>query len=376
MSKTIIGLNDSKAVKKYSAALAVDIGRTSYFNKKMMGYGPDASAPIHMLTDLESDAGEQITYDLNMQLAMQPIEGDNQLEGLEEDLKFYTDNVYVDQMRGGVNGGGRMTRKRTLHDIRQISKKRQADWWARVFDELFFMYLSGSRGVNSDFVFPVSYAGFANNPLTAPDTNHLKYGGTNTTKATIVATGSPYTDGLSLRTVDRLIASADMMGGGTTQIPQIQPIKIDGEDHFVLLMNPWQEFDLRTNSSTGQWLDIQKAAAAAEGRKNPIFNGALGMYNNVVLQSHKGVIQFSDYGSGANLTAVRALFMGSQAAVCAFGSPGSGLRFDWHEETRDNGNEIVITTNTIFGIKKCTFTTDNGVNDFGVIAVDTYSAAP
>jgi N4-gp56 family major capsid protein len=374
VSKTIVGLNDPKAIKKYSAALAVDIGRTSYFNKKMMGYGPDASAPVHMLTDLESDAGEQIVYDLNMQLAMQPVEGDNTLEGLEEDLKFYTDNVYVDQMRGGVNGGGRMTRKRTLHDIRTISKKRQADWWARVFDELFFMYLSGARGVNSDFVFGLSYPGFANNPLVAPDTNHLKSynaAGAPVAKAALVAA-----DKMSLSVIDRLLASAYMMGGGVTQIPQIQPIKIDGEDHYCMLINPWQEFDIRTNSTAGQWLDIQKAAAAAEGRKNPIFNGALGMYNNVVLQSHKALIQFTDYGAGGNVSAVRGLFLGSQAAVCAFGSPGSGLRFDWHEETRDNGNEIVISTNTIFGIKKCTFTTSAGANDFGVIAVDTAAVAP
>jgi len=374
VSKTIVGLNDPKAVKKYSAALAVDIGRTSYFNKKMMGYGADASAPVHMLTDLESDAGEQIVYDLNMQLAMQPVEGDNTLEGLEEDLKFYTDNVYVDQMRGGVNGGGRMTRKRTLHDIRQISKKRQADWWARVFDELFFMYLSGARGVNTDYVFATTYTGFANNPLTSPDTNHLKQ--YNAAGAPTAANAMVAADKLNLTVIDRLLATAYMMGGGTTQIPQIQPIKIDGEDHFVYLMNPWMEFDLRTNSSAGQWLDIQKAAAAAEGRKNPIFNGALGMYNNVVLQSHKALIQFNNYGAGANVSAVRGLFLGSQAAVCAFGSPGTGLRFDWHEETRDNGNEIVISTNTIFGIKKCTFTTANGQNDFGVIANDVAAVAP
>lgn len=374
MAKTIVGLNDPKAVKRYSAALAVDIGRTSYFNKKMMGYGPEASAPIHMLTDLESDAGEQIVYDLNMQLAMQPVEGDNTLEGLEEGLQFYTDNVYIDQMRGGVNGGGRMTRKRTLHDIRQISKKRQADWWARVFDELFFMYLSGKRGSNSDFVFALTYAGFANNALAAPDTNHLKQ--YNAAGAATAFNAMVAADKLSLSVIDRLLAVAYMMGGGVTQIPQIQPIKIDGEDHFVYLMNPWMEFDLRTNSSTGQWLDIQKAAAAAEGRKNPIFTGALGMYNNVVLHSHKAVIQDNTAGAGANVSSVRGLFLGSQAAVCAFGSPGSGLRFDWHEETRDNGNEIVITTNTIFGIKKCTFTTANGANDFGIIANDVAAAAP
>jgi len=69
MAKTVIGLNDPKAVKKYSGYLAVDIGRTSYFNKKFMGVGEDASMPIQMLPHLENDAGEQITYDCYSRLA-------------------------------------------------------------------------------------------------------------------------------------------------------------------------------------------------------------------------------------------------------------------------------------------------------------------
>lgn len=83
--KTIVGLNDAKAVKKYSAFLAVDVGRKSYFNKKFMGVGEEAQTPIQMLPHLENDAGEQISYDLVMQLKMQPVEGDNTLEGKEED---------------------------------------------------------------------------------------------------------------------------------------------------------------------------------------------------------------------------------------------------------------------------------------------------
>src|SRR3989304_7106119 len=109
MARTIIGLNDAKAVKRYSAFLAVDTAKIGYFTKKFMGYGETASTPIQMLAQLESDAGEQIPYDLSIQLKMQPVEGDDVLDGKEEDLKFYTDNVYIDQMRGGVNTGGRMT---------------------------------------------------------------------------------------------------------------------------------------------------------------------------------------------------------------------------------------------------------------------------
>ena len=40
------------------------------------------------------------------------------------------------------------------------------------------------------------------------------------------------------------------------------------------------------------------------------------------------MIRFNDYGAGANYEAARALFMGAQALVEAYGSPGTSLRFD------------------------------------------------
>ena len=51
------------------------------------------------------------------------------LEGKEEGQKFYTDQIYIDQARCGVNTGGRMTRKRTLHDLREKAKRQQSSWW-------------------------------------------------------------------------------------------------------------------------------------------------------------------------------------------------------------------------------------------------------
>lgn len=371
MSRTIIGLNDARAVKRYSGYLAVDSARVSYFGKKFMGTGPDTSMPIQMLPQLESDAGEQITYDLNVQLRQAPIEGDDIQEGTEEDLKFYTDQVYIDQARGGVNTGGRMTRKRTLHNLRMVARSRQAEWWGRVFDELFFMYLSGSRGVNNDFIFPLGYTGRANNSFSAPDNWHVIYGGDATSKATI-----SNDDQITLGLLTKAKTRATMMGGGTQRIPQIQPIMIDGEEHYVVLMSPFQEYNLRTGTATGEWLDVQKSLTTAVGKGSSIFKGGLGMHNGMVLHSHKSVIRFSDYGAGGNVAAARALFLGAQAAVCAFGSPGNGMRFDWHEEARDNGNQAVISTSTIFGIKKTTFTIDGTARDFGVMAIDTYATDP
>lgn len=368
--KTIVGLGDAKAVKKYSAFLAVDVGRESYFNRKFMGVGVEAQTPLQTLPHLENDAGDQISYDLVMQLKMQPVEGDNTLEGKEEDLKFYTDSVYIDQMRGGVNTGGKMTRKRTIHDLRKIARVRQSEWWARVFDELFFIYLSGARGVNSDYIFPTSYAGFASNSLVAPDNQHILYGNDATAKANVGTN-----DGFDLKLIERAVVKAATMGGGTSGLPAIQPMRIEGEERYVIVMHPFQAYDLRTNTSTGQWLDIQKALTTAVGRASPIFQGGLGYHNGVVLHEHRAVINFNDYG-GSTVTAARALFMGRQAGVVAFGSPGSGLRFDWHEESRDNGNQAVITTGTICGIKKTAFSIAGTSRDFGVIALDTYFDDP
>ncbi|MCP3686560.1 MAG: N4-gp56 family major capsid protein [bacterium] len=377
MSATVIGVDDAKAVKKYSAFLATDAAAKSYWQKKFMGVGESSSTPIQMLKELDNDAGEYISYDINMQINMLPIEGDEPMANREADLAFYSDGAYINQLRGGVNSGGKMTRKRTIHKLRKLARDRQSDWWARIFDELFFMYISGTAPkANENYIFGSSYSGFAGNQIVGPDTDHMAWAADATSSATIVAG-----DKCLLPEVDKLCARAEMLGGGggtstqAGQVPEMSPIMIDGEEHYVFLMNPYQAYDMKTDATaiTG-WLQIQSAAAAATGNKNNIFKGALGMHNNVVLHKHKKVIQFSDYGTGSPgvLAAARGLFLGSQACVCAFGSPGTGLRFGWHEETEDRGNRVVITSNTIVGIKKTRFNS----KDYGVYCIDTAAAAP
>jgi N4-gp56 family major capsid protein len=377
MARTIIGVNDAKAVKRYAGLLAYDESQKSYFNQRFVGKGSESETPIQLLTDLESDAGEMISYDLLAELVMSPVEGENQLENNEEQQKFYTDTIYIDQARCGVNTGGRMTRKRTLHNLREKARRQQSSWWARLKDEIRFIYLSGARGINANFLVPTTWTSRANNALVAPDSNHLLYGGNATAKNNMTneAPGVAGSDTFDLRLIDRAKTKADSQGGGATGIPVLQPCKFDGNECFVCVMHTYQEDDLRSNTSTGQWLDIQKAAAAAEGRNSPLFKGTIGMYRGVVLHSHRNVIRFNDYGSGVNYEAARALFMGSQALVEAYGSPGTNLRFDWNEETDDRGDKIVISSSCIWGTKKVTFTTGIGAQDFGVFALDTYAAS-
>lgn len=378
MARTIVGVNDPKSVKRWAGLLAFDVSQKSYFNQRFMGKGSESEMPIQILTDLQSDAGDQIAYDLLAELRMAPVEGEDMLEGKEEAQRFYTDTLYIDQARAGVNTGGRMTRKRTLHNLREKAKRQQSQWWGRLIDELCFIYLSGARGVNPNFLLPLGYTGRASNALVTPDANHTLYAGTVSggVETSIATAFNNITSAntMNLRVIDRAVTRAQVQGGGPTGIPVLQPCKMDGMETYVCVMHTWQEDDIRANTQTGQWLDIQKAAATAEGRMNPLFKGSLGMYRGVILHSHRNAIRFSNAGAGANVEAARALFLGSQAAVVAYGSPGTDLRFDWNEETRDNGDKVVISTSSIFGTKKTTFTTDAGAQDFGVFALDTAAA--
>lgn len=371
--RTVVGVNDPQAVKKWSTALGVAVNKASYFAKKMMGMGKESRLPIQRLDELESDAGDEVTLDLLMPMNMEPVVGDETLDGKEQPLKYYTDKMRIDQVRGGADLGSRMTRKRTLRNIRTDAKRVMTDWWKRLYDELFFIYLSGTRGTQTGYIWPANSAFFNVNALTAPDSAHIMYGGDATSKATIATD-----DGFDLRLIDKAVAKAETMGGDGSDELSMLPCDIDGDERYVCLMHTFQYDAMKSNTNTGQWLDIQKAAAAAEGTKAPLYKNNGGIYADVVLHKHRNVIGFSDYGSGVNLPARRALFLGAQAAVIANGSPGTGLRFDWTEESKDHGNAVKIGTNSIFGVKKTTYKSKDSTvtRDFGVMALDTYAKDP
>lgn len=360
---TKIPFGSALAVKKWSGSLYIQIAGKSYFEKKFIG--EDDNKVIQKLTDLESEAGDTIQYDLSVQLRNKPTTGDNRLQGKEEQLRFFSDSVMIDQIRHGVSAGGKMTRKRTLHNLRKVAEARLSDYWAEYVDQLMFIYLSGARGINAEFKEDLAYAGHAGNAIQAPDADHLIYAGAATSKATLVAG-----DKMTKLAVERAVVKARMLRSQNTNLTNMQPVMINGEAHFVCVMSPYQEHDLKTADTTG-WMEIQKAAITAEGRNNPIFKGGLGMINNCVLHSHESAIRFSDYGAGSNVVAARALFMGRQAGTIAFGST-KGMRFDWTEEKADHDNERTIAAGTIIGIKKTRFNS----SDFGVCAIDTAAAVP
>jgi len=359
MADTEFALNDPLAVQRWSTSLAVEAAINQYF-AKFIGAGDDAL--IKQQNELEKGAGEKITVGLRMKLSGDGAEGDADIEGTpaEEALTFFNDALFIDQRRKGTRTKGKMTQQRVPYNLRKQSRDALAIWFGEDQDQQIMMYLAGARGINSDFHVADTWTGRANNTLSAPDSSHTIYGGDATGAADMEAA-----DSIGLVLVERLVALAE------TSDPMMLPFMVDGEKKFVLLMHTYQAYQLRTSSSENDWLAIQKAAGV-RGDKNKIYKNALGEYADVILHKHRNVIRFDDYGAGANVEAARALFLGAQAGMIAYGGVTKKNRYSWNEETDDRGNKLAITGGCIYGVKKSTY---NG-KDFGVVAVDTACSNP
>jgi N4-gp56 family major capsid protein len=356
MGATEFTLGHPLAVQRWSTSLALEAEKAQYF-RKFMGTGPDNLIVVKV--ELQKQAGEKITVGLLMKLTGDGVEGDNIIKGTsaETPLNFFYDALFIDQRRKGTKSKGKMSEQRVPYNMREKGRNALAGWFGEDYDEQFMMYLAGARGIDTSFHVPLGWTGRANNSLSSPTT--VVHGGDATSLADL-----ENADKMKLGLVEKLVAKAQ------TQDPMIQPFMVGGTKKHILLMHTFQAFDMRTGISQNDWLDIRKAT---DGQNSLIYRDALGEYADVILHKHRNVIRFdSTTGCASGITAARALFLGAQAAMVAWGGGGAYGRYSWNEETDDRGNALAITSGAIYGVKKSVYNSA----DFGVFAVDTYAKDP
>jgi len=310
----------------------------------------------------------KITCGLNFQLEQDGVQGDATLEGNEEALQFYNDSVLLDQLRFAIRINGRMTEKRVPYNLRKTGRDRLADLWASRMDVSFFNQICGNTAVSD-----TRYLG--NNAASAPTTNRILRPNGRTTDQALVAG-----DEFSLELVDYARERAVTANTAASTGPLVRPVMVDGSEMYVMFLHDFQVTDLRTSTSTGQWLDIQKAAlAGGDVSKNPIFSGALGCYNGVVLHNASRVTTGVHSTAGtAETSSRRAVLCGAQAAIIAFGGDNSDARMTWTEKTFDYDNQLGISAGCIWGMTKTVYAPESGSTnqeDFGSVVVSTYAVA-
>jgi N4-gp56 family major capsid protein len=353
MAVTSFATGDALAVKLWSKKVSVEALKQTWVYKFM---GKDDNSIIQVFDDTQKSAGDRIRVPLRRLLGGTGVSGDATLEGQEERISYFSDDIFINQLRHAVREGGRFSRQLVPFSVREHARLSLQDWWADRIDTWFFNQLCGNAAQTD-----VRYTGMQT--AIAADADHQIYAGAATTDASL---SNSATYKFTLTLLDVAVEKAK-----TLTVP-IRPVMVGGEAKYVAFLHPYQVTDMRTNTSTGQWFDIQKAAMqGGQISKNPIYTGALGEYNGVIMHSSTRIPGFS---AGTALSADHgriAVFCGAQAMGAAFGRGHSPERYEWVEDYFDYDNQFGVAAGCIGGMKKMIF---NG-SDFATITIRTFAQA-
>lgn len=366
MGTTSYPVNDALAVKLWSRVL--DHEALKYTDIAPL-IGDDENSIIHRQDALSKGPGDQITYAIVMQLSQLGFSENQLAEGNGETLTTYSDALLINELMAVVGVKSRRTidQQRVPWDLRNTAKGRLGDWYRKRYSTAFFNQMCGYTLATD-----VRLTGL--NAVIAA-TRVLRQSSRASDDLLLVG------DTFTLDMIDKAKEQA------ITATPQIRPVKFKGkssrrngrsdfnntlEDMYVVYLHPYQITALRRNTSTGQWLDLQKAASMGrEETGNMIFSGAIGIYNGCIMRSSFDVTQ----GVSATGTAVanvrRAVLLGGQAAMMGFGRDNGPEKLTWNEELFDHKRRLEISALTIHGLKKTVY---NAV-DYGVIVMSSYAAA-
>ena len=337
---------DPALILKAWAKSTWDFGKQdSYFSKFM---GTERDNIIQIQEDLSRGKGTSIEVSLIMPLTGAGVIEDKQLEGKEEKMNYRSCTVYLSRVRNAVRLAGRFEEQKTQEKMRKDMLKVLSTWLARYFDLSIFAVLTGT---NPPFA---SLAG-AELPYTIepPTADRMLFAGGKTAENTLTAADVFDTT---------LIGKARRMAQ-EDELTAVQPIRIDGRETYVMVIDPYQARDLRRDP---KWLEAQEHANI-RGEKNPIFSGAMGVYEGVVIHECLRVPRTNTGASSA--TVGHALFLGAQACILAEGEAPR-----WQEDSFDYGNQFGVAIERMFGLKKAQFKYDGtNLTDFGCINVLTSS---
>lgn len=264
--------------------------KDSYFDKFT---AMDGSNVVHQNKDLTNVKGDSVVFGLMMNLTGSGVEGNRQkLSGAEDTLNIYDFTVQTQLVRNAVSrfeADDQKTQYDMLKEIKSALKQWLADW------------------LDDKLISKLSY-----NPLST----ETVFAGAAGTQSAITAN-----DKLTTSIISRAKRKAMM------HAPKVQPIKVDGMDKYIMLVSPWAARDLKDDP---KWLAAQQNANI-RGSKNPIFTGALGEYDGVILYEYERVLSDATGASSANVC--HNLLLGRQAACFAVARPAKHI-----EQTDDYGN--------------------------------------
>jgi len=253
--------------------------------------------PIIRKDDLSKQSGDQIHIQTLSNLTGAGVTGVNTLSGNEELLVMGQITVTPAWIRHAV-GYNKDAKVKANFELRSTAKNALAYWLADKLDQKHFTAaITGAT--------------------------HVMYAGDATSTGTLGAG-----DSLSCLTLDRVKT--------VLRKQRALPIKTEnGQVYFVIVISPDDAYQLRQDAT---WKTAQ-AEANLRGETNPIFTGALGVYNGIIVRE-----------------ADNSYVTGGKSKCVAFGGEflanGYAAMPNWNEEEQDYGFVFGVGTDVCVGVSR------------------------
>jgi N4-gp56 family major capsid protein len=243
----------------------------------------DGSNVIHKNTDLVSKKGTTITFGLEMELTGDGVTGNATLKGNEEAHIVHDFSVTIDQVRHAVSSTEWDTQK-PVYEQWPMIKKALVRWYGNWQEKTFVTKMTTSpTGTSSAGEWMSAAAAGTEVAITAND------------KLTCA-----------------LISKAKRRA--ITHSPKVIPLKVEGEDMYIMLVGTWAARDLKADPV---WIANQQGAGIRDMKKNPLFSGVLGFIDGVAVYEWERIKNTTTGASSANV--VHNLLLGQQACCHAIG---------------------------------------------------------
>lgn len=350
MAETGISTSHAVAEKKYSADAFLQYLSILHTAKYM---GMDENAVIQVKEDLVKGKGDALTFNLLGALSGSGVTGDSTLEGNEESLSVYGQQVVLQQYRNAVREQGQLASKRYPFDIADKFKPALLNWKAQNDEDRIFEAMGAVDGV--------AYASATTGQKDtwySNNSDRVLYGATttnyNATHATALTNVDSTTDVLNTAHLGLIKRIAKMAS------PKIRPIRLgegSGAEVYVYFAHPYSTRDLKADSN---WVNAQKDAMP-RGMDNPIFTGALGMYDGVIVVETDKIVLLDNVGA-SSIDVAQNFLCGAQAVLWAQGGI-KGMQMKLTESEFDYENQLGCAIASMYGCQQARFAVGaSGVN--------------
>ena len=372
MADTSIATSHGLSVEQWESQIFAE-----YLDRLVFaGYmGTDQSSVIMVKENLVKGPGDTINIGLRGAVDGAGVTGTSTLEGSEEAMNFYNQQVLIDLFRNGVRIDGVMSSARVAFDLREEAKSALVDWMAQEVEDLIAVEFSSIDGVAYGSATETQKDQWLDN-----NEDRVLFGAStaNTDQAGGLGTGGDdHSD--SLLTID---ATNDILTSSQISLarrlarlanPKIRPMRLEGGvEMYVMFAHPLCFRDLIADTAIQ---NAQREVFPRLGDLHPLTGGQAALYwDGVLIVESEKVPLLSAVGASSINVAVNVL-CGAQAFLVAQGGFENGSRVKMVEQQFDYDAKSGFAISSIMGFEKARFGTGAaGVSkQHGIVTV--YSAA-